>query len=208
METMIKNCQRGDVFYANLGEKPKGVQDCEQYGMRPVVIIQNNKGNRYSPTTIIAPITTKINKNKIPTHVKLDGEYIGLQKESMAMLEQIRVLDKRKLKEKIGEISPKDRKKINVAAALSLNLLSIEEKNLEIIEEKVNEIERIDSHIRYAIKNGVDIENFFEGLIEEREAVMEDLEAFCKANGLNHNDFLKGCNKRKISKKSNKIGVC
>lgn len=205
---IVNNCYRGDVFYADLGEKPEGVQDCEQYGRRPVVIIQNNKGNRYSPTTIIAPITTKINKNKIPTHVKLDGEYIGLPKESMAMLEQIRVLDKRKLKEKIGEISATDRKRINVAAALSLNLLSIEEKNLEIIDEKINEIKRIDSHIKYAIKNGVDIDDFFEGLIKEREAVIEDLESFCKANGLNHNDFLKGYSKRKVNKKNNKIGVC
>ncbi|MGV2640070.1 hypothetical protein GNF86_01260 [Clostridium perfringens] len=205
---MVNNFYRGDVFYADLGEKPKGVKDCEQYGVRPVIIIQNDIGNRYSPTVIVAAITSQTDKAKLPTHVALDWRYIGLKRESVVMLEQIRTLDKRKLKEKVGEISPKDRKKINVAAALSLNLLSIEEKNLEIIEEKVNEIERIDSHIRYAIKNGVDIENFFEGLIEEREAVMEDLEAFCKANGLNHNDFLKGCNKRKISKKSNKIGVC
>ncbi|MDC4245579.1 type II toxin-antitoxin system PemK/MazF family toxin [Clostridium perfringens] len=204
----IRNCYRGEVYIADLGKKPEGVKDCEQYGERPVVIIQNNIGNRFSPTTIIAPITTHVNKTKIPTHVKLDGEYIGLYKESMAMLEQIRTLDKRKLKEKVGDISPKDRKKINTAAALSLNLLSIEEKNLEIIEEKVNDIKKIDDHIKYAIKNGVDIEDFFEGLIEEREAIMEDLESFCKANGLNHNDFLKGNNKRKISKKNNKIGVC
>lgn len=88
--------KRGDIFYADLSP----VVGSEQGGIRPVIVIQNNIGNKYSPTVIIAAITSQINKAKLPTHVEISSEDYGLNKDSVVLLEQIRTLDKRRLKEK------------------------------------------------------------------------------------------------------------
>ena len=79
----------------------------EQGGLRPVLIIQNDIGNKHSPTVIAAAITSQINKAKLPTHIELKGEQFGLNKDSVILMEQIRTLDKRRLKEKIGELDEK-----------------------------------------------------------------------------------------------------
>jgi mRNA interferase MazF len=92
---MIK---RGDVFYADLSP----VVGSEQGGVRPVLVIQNDIGNKYSPTIIIAAITSQINKAKLPTHVEITGQEYGLPKDSVILLEQIRTIDKKRLREKIG----------------------------------------------------------------------------------------------------------
>ena len=107
--------KRGDVFYADLSP----VVGSEQGGIRPVLIIQNNVGNKYSPTVIVAAITSQINKAKIPTHIELSTEY-GLSKDSVLLLEQIRTLDKRRLKEKIGILDDKRMKDVNTALLISL----------------------------------------------------------------------------------------
>ncbi len=196
MEKIIKSYYRGEVYYANLGEKPEGVQDCEQYGIRPVIIIQNDIGNRYSPTVIVAAITSQINKTKLPTHVSLDWQYIGLKSESVVMLEQIRTLDKRKLLQKVGRISDNDVKKLNTAALVSLQLQEIENKMYKIIENKVEMIKRVDDQISFGVEMNVESDMYFNTLIKEREGLMKDLEEFCSSKGLNHNDFLKDCYKR------------
>ncbi len=108
---------RGDVFYADLGENKGSVQG----GERPVVIIQNDIGNRKSTTVIIAAITSA-QKNKMPTHVKLNSEF--LEKESIVLLEQIRTLNKYDLREKIGELSFKEIRAIDKAIRVSLDLVS------------------------------------------------------------------------------------
>ena len=90
--------KKGDLFFADLSP----VVGSEQGGTRPVLIIQNNVGNKYSPTIIAAAITSQINKAKIPTHIELKGQEVGLAKDSVVLLEQLRTLDKRRLKEKIG----------------------------------------------------------------------------------------------------------
>lgn len=90
--------KRGDIFYADLSP----VIGSEQGGVRPVIVIQNDIGNKYSPTIIIAAITSQINKAKLPTHIEINAPDYGLPKDSVVLLEQIRTIDKRRLREKIG----------------------------------------------------------------------------------------------------------
>jgi mRNA interferase MazF len=98
---MAQVVKRGDIYYADLSP----VIGSEQGGIRPVLIIQNDIGNKYSPTIIIAAITSQINKAKLPTHVEISSEEYGLNKDSVILLEQVRTIDKRRLKDKIGHIS-------------------------------------------------------------------------------------------------------
>ena len=112
------NVKRGDIFYADLSP----VVGSEQGGIRPVIIIQNVIGNRYSPTVIVAAITSQINKAKLPTHVEISSEEYGLNRDSVVLLEQIRTLDKKRLKEKIGHMTEDDMKKVNKSLLISLNL--------------------------------------------------------------------------------------
>ena len=115
MTTMVK---RGDIFYADLSP----VVGSEQGGIRPVIIIQNDIGNKYSPTIIVAAITSQINKAKLPTHVEISSEEYGLNKDSVVLLEQIRTVDKKRLKEKIGHMTEKDIQKVDEALLISLGL--------------------------------------------------------------------------------------
>lgn len=110
---MIK---RGELYYADLSP----VVGSEQGGIRPILIVQNDTGNKYSPTIIAAAITSQLNKAKLPTHIELNANEFGLLKDSVILLEQIRTLDKRRLKEKIGELSPIKMQKVNTALLISL----------------------------------------------------------------------------------------
>jgi mRNA interferase MazF len=110
--------KRGDIYYASLSP----VVGSEQGGIRPVIIIQNDVGNRYSPTVIVAAITSQINKAKLPTHVEISSEEYGLNKDSVVLLEQIRTLDKRRLKEKIGRMTNGDMRKVDEALLISIGL--------------------------------------------------------------------------------------
>lgn len=110
---MIK---RGELYYADLSP----VVGSEQGGVRPILIVQNDTGNKYSPTIIAAAITSQLNKAKLPTHIELNANEFGLMKDSVILLEQIRTLDKRRLKERIGELSPVTMKKVNTALLISL----------------------------------------------------------------------------------------
>ncbi len=92
--------KRGDIFYADLSP----VVGSEQGGLRPVLIVQNDVGNRYSPTVIAAAITSKLGKTRLPTHIDVFGSQVGLQRDSVVLLEQIRTIDKRRLKEKMGHL--------------------------------------------------------------------------------------------------------
>lgn len=115
MTTIVK---RGDIFYADLSP----VVGSEQGGIRPVIIIQNDVGNKYSPTVIVAAITSQINKAKLPTHVEISSEAYGLNKDSVVLLEQIRTLDKRRLKEKIGHMTDDDMRKVDESLLISVGL--------------------------------------------------------------------------------------
>ena len=111
------NIKRGDIFYADLSP----VVGSEQAGVRPVLIIQNNIGNKYSPTVIVLAITTKI-KTNIPTHVPIKAGNFGLEKDSIILVEQVRTLDKVRLKEKIGTLDNVTMEKVKEALKVSLSI--------------------------------------------------------------------------------------
>ena len=108
--------KRGDLYYADLSP----VVGSEQGGVRPVLIVQNNVGNKYSPTIIAAAVTSQLEKTKLPTHIMLEAGKYGLPKDSVVLLEQIRTLDKRRLKEKIGELPLNMMARVNEALLISL----------------------------------------------------------------------------------------
>ena len=109
---MIK---RGELYYADLSP----VVGSEQGGVRPVLIVQNDVGNKYSPTVIAAAVTSRLDKAKLPTHIELSAKEYGLAKDSVVLLEQIRTLDKRRLKERIGEIPVDVMTRVNQALLIS-----------------------------------------------------------------------------------------
>lgn len=113
--------KRGEIYYADLSP----VVGSEQGGVRPVMIVQNNVGNKYSPTVIVAAITSQINKAKMPTHIEIDAQGYGLSKDSVVLLEQVRTLDKKRLKEKIGMADDEIMEKVNDALSISFGLTEI-----------------------------------------------------------------------------------
>ena len=110
--------KKGDMFYADLSP----VVGSEQGGIRPVLIIQNDIGNKYSPTVIAAAITSQTNKTKLPTHIEISSEGLGLNKNSVILAEQIRTIDKSRLKEKIGHVDGNIMEKVNNALGVSFGL--------------------------------------------------------------------------------------
>ncbi|MBQ9162725.1 MAG: type II toxin-antitoxin system PemK/MazF family toxin [Clostridia bacterium] len=110
--------RRGDIFYADLSP----VVGSEQGGLRPVLIVQNDVGNRHSPTVIAAAITSRMGKAKLPTHIDIYADKVGLAKDSVILLEQIRTLDKRRLREKMGHLDDEVMDKVNNAIAVSFGL--------------------------------------------------------------------------------------
>lgn len=112
------NIKRGDIYYADLSP----VIGSEQGGLRPVLIVQNNIGNKYSPTVIAAAITSKISKAKLPTHIDVPSSDAGLAKDSIILLEQIRTIDKKRLKEKMGHLNDATMLSVNNAIEISFGL--------------------------------------------------------------------------------------
>ena len=123
---MIKNnlgvisvvIKRGDIFYADL----RPVVGSEQGGVRPVIIIQNDTGNKHSPTVICAAITSRMNKAKLPTHVELDSTKCDIVKDSVILLEQLRTIDKKRLKDKVCRVDREIIEKVDKALLISLEL--------------------------------------------------------------------------------------
>jgi len=115
VDTSVK---RGDIYYADLSP----VVGSEQGGVRPVLIVQNDTGNRYSPTVIAAAITSQTGKARLPTHIELSAQSHGLTRDSVVLLEQIRTLDKRRLREKMGRVDSELMGRIDNAIAVSFGL--------------------------------------------------------------------------------------
>ncbi|MBP2651125.1 MAG: ndoA 1 [Firmicutes bacterium] len=113
--------KRGDIYYANLSP----VVGSEQGGHRPVLVVQNDVGNKYSPTVIVAAITSQISKAKLPTHIEITAKQFGLDKDSVILLEQMRTIDKRRLKEKVTHLSEEIMGKVDEAIRISLGLVQI-----------------------------------------------------------------------------------
>ncbi len=114
------NIKRGDIYYADLSP----VVGSEQGGIRPVLIVQNNVGNRFSPTVIAAAITSQQSKAKLPTHIPLFANTAGLARDSVVLLEQVRTIDKRRLREKMGTVDENSMDAINNAISISFGLKS------------------------------------------------------------------------------------
>ncbi len=110
--------KRGDIYYADLSP----VVGSEQGGMRPVLIVQNDTGNRHSPTVIAAAITSQTGKARLPTHIELSGASVGLNRDSVILLEQIRTIDKSRLREKMGKLDEGTMNEVNNALAVSFGL--------------------------------------------------------------------------------------
>ena len=119
--------KRGDIYYADLSP----VVGSEQGGVRPVLIVQNDVGNRYSPTVIAAAITSQKEKSKLPTHIELDSKNCGLSKDSVVLLEQIRTIDKRRLKERMGRLDSQSMNQVDQALSISFGLGSGEAEHRE-----------------------------------------------------------------------------
>ena len=111
--------RRGDIFYADLSP----VVGSEQGGLRPVLIIQNDVGNKYSPTVIAAAITSRMSKTRLPTHIDIYAERAGLARASVILLEQIRTLDKRRLRERMGHLDDEMMERVNNAIAVSFGIV-------------------------------------------------------------------------------------
>ena len=112
------NIKRGEIYYADLSP----VIGSEHGGIRPVLIIQNDIGNKYSPTVIAAAITSQKDKTKLPTHISVDANDCGLAKDSVVLLEQVRTIDKRRLKEKMGALDTVSMDRVNKALTVSFGL--------------------------------------------------------------------------------------
>ena len=115
---MDTNVKRGEIYYADLSP----VVGSEQGGVRPVLIVQNDTGNRHSPTVIAAAITSQMGKAKLPTHIEVAAQCCGLPKDSVILLEQIRTLDKRRLRERMGRVDGAVMERVDAAIAVSFGL--------------------------------------------------------------------------------------
>lgn len=110
--------KRGDIYYADLSP----VVGSEQGGIRPVLVIQNDIGNKFSPTIIVSAITSQLEKARLPTHIEISGESYGLNKNSVILMEQIRTIDKRRLREKAGHLDDQLMKRVDLALRTSFGL--------------------------------------------------------------------------------------
>ena len=127
MDNQQSIVRRGEIYYADLSP----VVGSEQGGMRPVLIVQNDVGNRYSPTVIAAAITSQQNKARLPTHIEIEARTYGLSKNSIVLLEQVRTLDKRRLRERMGCLDEKAMQRVDGAIAISLGLRSARDTTME-----------------------------------------------------------------------------
>lgn len=191
---------RGDIFYADLSP----VTGSEQGGIRPVIVIQNDVGNRYSPTVIVSAITSQLEKAKLPTHVEIPSEEYGIRKDSVILLEQVRTLDKRRLKEKTGHVTEENMEKVDNALLISLGLdfreknnIVKNKENIEIeknkqLEEKINNIVKdlvyLDGYIMATIDTGKNMSEISTKFIQRNTKICE-LKSICKQNKLNMSKY-------------------
>lgn len=190
----LKDIKRGDVVWVKLFGSVGSEQSSDEHG-RPCVVIQNNIGNAFSPTIIVACITSQLTKAKLPIHVEISSsEKYGLTKNSVVLLEQLRTLDKRlRIVKKAGHLDDLVMKKIN--KALEISVLEMEEKTpLERLDKFLREviirkIDNIHSFEKAWINSKTNNESFKNMCLKERQLCLEDLEDFCIYNNLNYKDY-------------------
>lgn len=178
--------KRGDIYYADLGIG----EGSEQGGVRPVLVIQNDLGNKFSPTVIVAAITSKMTKTKIPTHVEINAVKYGLPENSVVLLEQVRTIDKRRLQKKVGSLDKKIMDSINRSSGISIGLID-SRFNECYIQQKIYEIKDLDSFItKYKNKGNTDL------TIEKLEKIslMGDIINYCKNFNVDSRIYLEEIN--------------
>ena len=180
--------KRGDIFYIDCGVQENS---SVQGGVRPCIVIQNNRGNRYSPVVIVAVITSKINKTKLPTHV-LIGKECGLDTDSVILLEQIRPIDKNKLGTYLGKATSSIIDKVDKAIQISLEVgegksctMSNEEKVANV---KANSVKSIDTTIKELLRENEPLD-MIEKYMTKRENRIEELNNYCMRNNLDYKKF-------------------
>lgn len=186
---MTKEFKRGDIYWVDFGLSTGS----EQGGVRPAVIIQNNIGNKFSPTVIVCPISSEIKKKELPTHVYLEKyKLYGLTKQSQVITEQIRTRDKKQLGDYIGYIDTEVMDKIDKAIEISVQVGSaknpVERREIKVIKEKVEEIKSLDSFIKMWFNYNNDIDRI-QNYISDREIAIKDLELYAGKFNLNYKDF-------------------
>ncbi|MGL5328747.1 MAG: type II toxin-antitoxin system PemK/MazF family toxin [Peptostreptococcaceae bacterium] len=177
--------KRGDIYWVRLGEGVGSIQG----GVRPVVIVSNDKNNHFSPILTIVPISTQIHKIKLPTHVRVNAGDNGLKQESFIMAEQVTTANKTSLCGKIGRLSDSDMVKLNRALEVQINLVHTKEE--EIAEEKLDYLKGLESFIMRWVFKGRELMEVQDEIRELRRCV-EEYNRFCRLNNINdsYNDNL------------------
>jgi mRNA interferase MazF len=175
--------KRGDIYLTTLD----GCVGSEQGGVRPVIIMQNDIGNRFSPTAIGVSVTSEINKAKLPTHVEIVG--YGLEKQSVILAEQIRTIDKKRIIKYIGHLDEYMMEKVENALRVSLKIGDTQKE--KIAKDKALKIEKIECVLATLSQYGQTDNIVYKDKLKTRELYLNDLENFCSINKLNYKDFYK-----------------
>lgn len=183
--------KRGDIYYVDFGE----TKGSEQGGIRPCVIIQNDIGNKFSPTVIVNCITSQIAKAKLPTHVEISSKS-GLKKDSIVLCEQVKTIDKTRLIKYIGRVDGAIMNKIDIANGVSIGLEKPKNNIIRIIENKLKQIEENEIVIANMTMNGFKNEEIISHFVKGREIGLKDLEVFCKENNIDYRRYYKPYNCR------------
>lgn len=187
---ITRQIKRGDIHWVDFGE----TNGSEQGGIRPAIIIQNNVGNKYSPTVIVCPISSEIKKKELPTHVCLDKWRIyGLTKPSQVITEQIRTRDKSQLGDYIGFVDSDTMDKIDRAIEISVQVGSakdvIRNREIDTIKVKVEQIKTLDSFLIETLFTSKNKSEGIQEFIQERFDRIKDLEKFAKSYNLDYKEF-------------------
>ena len=177
-----KEIRRGDIYYANIGENTGSIQS----GIRPVMIVQNDFGNIHSPTVVVAFLSSRINKAKLPTHVIITKEECrGLTYDSFVGMEQLFTLNKYQLGSYIGNIM---NDKIDKAIAISLGLKKVESKAVQVAKRKAEDIKQLDSFIEIWVSGNRSVDEI-KNEVNRRKLEIKDLQYYCEVNRLNISEY-------------------
>ena len=187
MNTIVRQIKRGDIYLYDFGTENKGSLQSKR---RAVVVVSNAKNNRFSSVVLVCPITSSQTKKNLPTHLKVDYTKAGLLKESIVLCEQIHSIEKCKLEKFIGSLTVDDKKKLNKALEISIEVGNAEEELREftVAREKEKQITNLDNIIKLWLDRRKDISLIYD-IIEERKARINELKEYCINNGLSFENF-------------------
>lgn len=187
MNITNRQIKRGDIYLYDFGTENKGSLQSKR---RAVVVVSNAKNNRFSSVVLVCPITSSQTKKNLPTHLKVDYTKAGLLKESIVLCEQIHSIEKCKLEKFIGSLTVDDKKKLNKALEISIEVGNAEEELREftVAREKEKQITNLDNIIKLWLDRRKDISLIYD-IIEERKARINELKEYCINNGLSFENF-------------------